>query len=247
VPGPTDVTLRRISLLRLYRQDPAQPDPVARSAIDAHWQYLTASQPHLFDGPLVAGTNVTTHPDSGEVTVSWGVTTYRHYLARHAPQPLPYARALYTAVLQPTDDGRLAIGQMNTTTADPGRLQLPGGGIDPPPEGMNVDPLGLSAEARRELAEETGIDHGPDQLRLWAIKTGGSHNDIGLFYLAPALPADRIATTFDAHLRHHTDPELVALHLTTGPAPGPDLPDAARADYLNTLLNTWTPHRDGGP
>jgi hypothetical protein len=99
---------------------------------------------------------------------------------------------------------------MNTTTADPGRLQLPGGGIDPPPEGMNVNPLGL-------------------------------------FYLAPALPADRIATTFDAHLRHHTDPELVALHLTTGPAPGPDLPDAARADYLNTLLNTWTPHRDGGP
>jgi hypothetical protein len=110
----------------------------------------------------------------------------------------PYARAVYTAVLQPTDDGRVVVGQMHVGTADPGRL------------------------------------------RLWGVKTGGSHDDVGVVCLAPPLPAEQIDVLFGAHLKRcvetGTDPELTALYLATGPG-DPALPEAPHVDCLDALLS----------
>lgn len=249
MPHTAPVTLHQAPQLHLRHQDPA-PDPAAQQAVDEHWHRLAASSPHMYDGPLVAVTGVSTAPAPAGITLSWGVSSYRHYLARHAPGPVPYARSLYTAVLQPADDGRVVVGQMHSGTTDPGRLQLPGGGVEPPPAGTTLDMPRLLEDGRRELAEETGIDHGPGQLRLWGVKTGGSHADVGVVCLAPPLPAEQINAMFDAHLKRcaetRTDPELVTLYLATSPN-DPVLPDAPRVDYLDTLLATLAKQQPTSP
>jgi 8-oxo-dGTP pyrophosphatase MutT (NUDIX family) len=159
--------------------------------------------------------------DHRSVQVTWAPATYRDYLARHATSKPPFARSLYAAVLLRTADGCCAVGQMHADTATPGRLQLPGGTVEPPRAGTALTEQDLAATARREVLEETGVDLPVERLRLWAVKVGGSHGDVGVLYTtAQPLASGHLRAVFRAHVEAATaagrTPELTDLHLARG-------------------------------
>ncbi|MDQ1295773.1 MAG: hypothetical protein QG608_3660 [Actinomycetota bacterium] len=217
--------------LRLVRHRTGDVPDDVREAVDRHWEYLTTQRQGLFDGPIVAVTAL--DPDPTDPVLHWEPTTYRHYAARHAVPAVPYARSLYTAVVQPLTDGRILVGQMHTDTATPGRLQLPGGAVEPPPAGEELDLPAVLRQAARELAEETGIDHDPGALHLWGLKTGGTHDDLGVIVIAPPLPHHEAHAHFTTHLARTPNPELTGWYPATTTH---DLPPGNRVDYLHPLL-----------
>ncbi|KOU37661.1 NUDIX hydrolase [Streptomyces sp. WM6378] len=227
---------------RLYLKEAEEPplSPQDESARDRAWDMAVQANPTLFDGPVVACAGLQ-WTGSTTLLLSWVRVTYRHYALRRVPgaTALP---SLFVNVVQPIDDGRVLAVRMSSSTAAPGRWQLPGGSVEPPPGDGVLDEVALAGQAARELAEELGIEAAPGVLRLWVV-TRGENGSIGLTYLAPPLSETALREGFAAasaaELALGGEPELDDIALVRSPAELACL-SGPHADYLEPLVARYT-------
>lgn len=205
------------------------------------WDKAVQANPSLFDGPVVACAGLEWEGPH-TLVLSWARVTYRHYALRRVPGATSWLPSLFVNVVQPTGDGCLLAARMSSSTAAPGRWQLPGGSVEPPEEHEVLDEAALRRHAARELAEETGVGTGPEDLTLWAV-TRGEHQSIGLTFLAPRRPAselrERFAALVVAEQALGREAELDQIALVRSPAELADL-DGPHVDYLELIVRRYT-------
>ncbi|MEV6483269.1 NUDIX domain-containing protein [Streptomyces sp. NPDC051576] len=231
--------------LRLVESAAPRLAPEERLAMNRVWNDLVRANPSFFDGPVLvcAGTH---REGPQDLVISWARTTFRHFALRRVPGSTSWLPSFFVAVLQPADDGRLLVGRMSNSTAAPGRWQLPGGSLEPPPDGEPLDMNALHRHAARELIEETGIDTRPDDLAFWNVTRAGN-GSIGVLFRAPALPAahlrERFAAATAAEHAQGREPELDRMALIHSTDQLPDLV-GPHADYLEPIVRRYA--EDGG-
>lgn len=227
--------------LRLVEVDPPYVPAGDLAARDAVWDAAVRSNPSgLFDGPAivcVALDRAGPQAGSAAVTVSWARVTYRQFAMRRVPGAAAVS-SVFVAVVQPTIEGGVTVGRASAATAGPGRLQLPGGTVEPPEPGEVLDVAALARHAARELAEETGVVVAAADLRLWVLSRG-EHGNVGVFFRAPVLPRARIGGMFTqlvtAEAATGREPEFTGLYFPgsqdeLAAVPGP------RVDYLAAVI-----------
>lgn len=242
MPPPStrpSVDVIEVTELRLVEEPPPQLSAGHRAARDRVWDELARTNSALFDGPVVACTNLT-QPHPHELLLGWTRVTYRNFALRRVrgATALP---SLFVDILQPTDDGRLLIARMSTATAHPGRWHLPGGSVEHPEAGQPLDTTSLRHNAARELLEELGFHTVPDDLTLWAV-TRGDHGNVGVHFAARPQPAALLTDRFTAVSSAVTDggqlPELDRIAFVQGPADLAAL-EGPHADYLEPLVDRY--------
>ncbi|MYZ11536.1 NUDIX domain-containing protein [Streptomyces sp. SID2999] len=221
-----------VSRLRFEETAPPALTADLRTAMDHRWAAAVRANPNLFDGPVAALAGFE-RDDAGGLSVSWTRLTYRYRALRGLPDA-PAVAALFVAVLQPSDDGRLLVGRMSPTTSAPGRWQPPGGTLEPPCDGAALD-LGLArAHAARELAEETGSDTPADALVAGPVVLG-ARGSLGFLFTAPPRPARELRERHAELARTETAsgvaPEFDRVELIGSPAELRALPGPS-ASYL---------------
>ncbi|MET9375145.1 NUDIX domain-containing protein [Streptomyces sp. NPDC002992] len=168
--------------------------------------------------------------------------TYRHYALRRVPGNTAWLPSLFVNVVQPTDDGRVLVARMSSSTAAPGRWQLPGGSVEPPEEHETLDEVALRWNAARELAEETGLDSGAEDLTLWTV-TRGENRSIGLSFLAPPRSEAELQERFEAvtaaEKAQGRVPELDRIALVRSAAELAEL-KGPHAAYLGPIVTRFT-------
>src|SRR5262249_4475908 len=226
--------------LRLTEVEAPQLSPEDEVARDRVWNQAVEANRSLFDGPVVACAGVEWERP-GTLVVSWARVTYRHYALRRVPGNTSWLPSLFVAVVQPTDRGRVLVGRMSSSTAAPGRWQLPGGSVEPPEEYAALDEAGLRRHAARELAEEIGVDLAAEELRLWAV-TRGENRSVGLVFLAARRPGAVLCERFTAVTAvgqaSGCDPELDRIALVSSPAEPAGL-DGPHVDYLDPIVRRY--------
>lgn len=190
------VELPGVRHLLLEETAPPRLTDVQTAAMTRRWEAALAANPSLFDGPTVvcAGLEWT---DPQTLLVTWYRATYRLYLLRLDPVHAVPAPSVFVSVAQPTDDGRLLVGRMASSTAHSGRWQLPGGTIEPPQQaGAALDVECLRRHAAQELVEEVGRKVAFEELKLWTV-TRGDKGNVGVHFRAPACPAEAIVEQYE--------------------------------------------------
>ncbi|MFJ3979219.1 NUDIX hydrolase [Streptomyces sp. NPDC090021] len=244
LPPAVDLFLG-VERLQLTEGEEPRLSPADEAARDHVWEKAVQANPDLFDGPVVACAGLE-HTDPGVLSLSWARVTYRHYALRRVPgaTALP---SLFVNVLQPTDDGRVLVARMSSSTAAPGRWQLPGGSVEPPRAGKGLVEADLAGQAARELFEELGLEAGAEELRLWAV-TRGENGSVGLTYRAPVLPEaavrDAFAAAAVAERAQGREPELDDIALVSSPRDLEFL-SGPHADYLEPLVRRFTYQLEG--
>ncbi|GAA3725805.1 NUDIX domain-containing protein [Streptomyces tremellae] len=209
---PAGVELLRVRHLSLRETAPPVPTHDEEQEMNRIWEDVTQANPLLFDGPVV-GCVGWEWEEPHDLTLTWARTTYRFHGLRQVPGA-PSLPAVFASVVQPDEDGRILVGRMASSTASPGRWQLPGGAVEPPAEDEVLDVPVLHGHAARELAEETGLGTGPGELRLWRV-TRRLNGDVGFLFAAPGLPAalvrERYAELAASETAAGRDPELAEI------------------------------------
>lgn len=207
-PQAHAVELPGVRRLLLAETGPPPLTDEQTAAMTRRWEEAVAANPSLFDGPTVVCAGLE-RKDSETLLLTWYRATYRLYLLRLDPVHAVSAPSVFVSVTQPTDDGRLLVGRMASSTAHSGRWQLPGGTIEPPEAGAALDVECLRQHAALELAEEVGHDVAFEDLELWTV-TRGDKGNVGVHFRAPACPASVLT-------RRYT--QLVAAESTQGRTP----------------------------
>ncbi|MFF4054783.1 NUDIX hydrolase [Streptomyces sp. NPDC001668] len=230
--------------LRLVEVSPPVLPPGVRTAMDREWDEAVLANPALFDGPVAVCAGLSREsPDS--LLVSWSRVTYRYFALRRVPGTT-VLRSLFVSVVQPTEDGRVLVGRMSSSTAAPGRWQFPGGSVEPPDGDDPLDEHALRRHAAVELAEETGVDLPATGLTRCLV-THGEDGQVGVHYLAPPLPASSLRQRFTALAAAETArgraPEFDRIALVGSAAELPDLAGPHVA-YLEPVVR-WARGRVG--
>ncbi|MEU6551516.1 NUDIX domain-containing protein [Streptomyces sp. NPDC046915] len=234
---PPAVELLRARDVRLIETPPPELSAGERSAMDRVWEEAVRANPDLFDGPLAALTGLAWE-EGHALVLSWTRATYRSRALRRVPGATARLPSLFVSVAQPADDGSLLVGRMAPWTAAPGRWQLPGGNVEPPGPGEDLDLAALRRHAARELAEEIGSDTAPDALTL-RLATRGRGGSVGVLFLAPPCPAallhERYAALAAAEKAEGHDPEFDRITLLRSPDELTAL-DGPHVDYLEPVV-----------
>ncbi|MFE1459484.1 NUDIX hydrolase [Streptomyces nigra] len=186
--------LSGVRRLLLAETDPPRLTDEQTAAMERRWEEAVAANPSLFDGPTVVCAGLEWE-DSQTLLLTWYRATYRLYLLRLDPVHAVSAPSVFVSVGQPTDDGRLLVGRMASSTAHSGRWQLPGGTIEPPEAGAALDLECLRRHAALELAEESGHNVASEDLELWTV-TRGDKGNVGVHFRAPACPAEALTEQY---------------------------------------------------
>ncbi|MFD8086885.1 hypothetical protein ACFV4F_34925, partial [Kitasatospora sp. NPDC059722] len=130
-PAPAEVEILAPTGIRLV--ETAAPDltPEERTAMDRAWAEAVRANPTFFDGPVAVCAGLRSDGPQ-DLELGWARTTYRQFVLRRVPGATGWLPALFVAVVQPADDGRVLVGRMAGPTAHPGRWGLPGGNVEPP-------------------------------------------------------------------------------------------------------------------
>ncbi|GAA3428096.1 hypothetical protein GCM10018953_52790 [Streptosporangium nondiastaticum] len=247
---------RGVALLDVHRlrlvEIPAPPVPPGeRAAMDRAWDEAVRANPSFFDGPVAASAGLEWEGPRSAV-LTWARITYRRYALRLVPGATARLPPLFVSIAQPTDDGRLLVGRMSSSTAAPGRWQPPGGSAEPPEDSGSLDTAALARHAARELAEETGLDTAPDEMTLRSI-VHGEEGDVGVLFLAPPRPEPLLRERFAALVAAETalgrEPELDRIALVRSPAELARL-GGTQVDYLEPIVRRYAgsaPRSDAGP
>lgn len=91
----------------------------------------------------------------------------------------------------------MLVERMSLFTAAPGRVQCPGGSVEPSQDHESLDEAALRGQAACELVEETGIGTAPQDLTLWVV-TRGEHGNVGVFFRALSRPESVVRERFAA-------------------------------------------------
>ncbi|WP_331731312.1 NUDIX hydrolase [Kitasatospora sp. NBC_01300] len=209
-----------------------------RLGMDRIWARDAARNPALFDGPVIACTALE-RSTLGKLVLSWAPVSYRYRALRQVSAAWKPS-AVFVTVLQPVTGGGLVVGRESASTAHPGRWQIPGGSVEPPPAGQPLDLDSLRQHAARELAEEVGPKVEADTLKLWAVSRG-EHGNVGIHFVSQPLPEDLVR-------RHHrellsslgdgVEPELEQIEIVESEQQLAAL--GRTVDYLAPLLGRWT-------
>ncbi|MFI7470403.1 NUDIX hydrolase [Nonomuraea sp. NPDC049646] len=236
---PESVELFDVRRLRLVEVEAPAPSPEQELARDCIWDESVKANPSLFDGPVVACADWAWEGPRG-LFLSWARVTYRHHALRQVPGAV-ILPSLFVNVVQPADDGRVLVARMSSSTAAPGRWQLPGGAVEPPEHHEGLDEAAVRGHAARELAEETGVVLSPAELRLLVV-TRGENKSIGLTFLAPPQPAAVLRQRFEAMTAAERAlrrvPELDRIGLVRSPTELANL-DGPHADYLEPVIRRY--------
>ncbi len=207
--------------------------------MDQIWAREAAQNPAMFDGPVVACISLQVD-SSGRLVLSWAPVTYRYRVLRQIRSTGWKPAAVFVTVVQPVTGGGLVAGRQSGWTMHPGRWQLPGGSVEPPPTGHSLDLDELRRHGARELAEEIGLRADPDDLEPWAVSQG-EHGNVGIHFVAPPQPEELVRQhhrSLLASLTSDVEPELEQIEVVDSPARLSALTPAA--DYLLPLLARWT-------
>lgn len=218
------------------------PDDI-NAAIEAHWAALKLHGHSFFRGATFTVTSVR-HDTSG-ACLTLALSDYAHYLytvdhnlpSRHA------LRVAYTSCLMHTRDGQFVLGEMAGHTSSPGRLQLPGGNLDlHDRRGEHLDAV---HSVVNEVCEEVGVPLDANDVRARYVKSGGTHDFIGLIFTANVpLDADQLRMRFEQH-NHELEragqkPELHDLAFVPANLAGVrshfELEERPQVDYLQPVL-----------
>ncbi len=183
--------------------------------VDAHWARLTAAQPHLFNGRvlLLHRGGVAREVDGRAVfRGAYREVEFKAFLAwRDFGHPPSDVRNAFAMAALRGSDGAFVLGEMGAHTANAGRVYFPSG--TPDRDDVVDGRVDIEGSARRELAEETGLD--PDAL---AFKPGFTliHDALRVCCMkavhAPE-PADALVARIHAGLARQALPELSRMHV----------------------------------
>lgn len=188
-----NVRLRDIHGLEFER---TASDPMTQKLLLDWWRSSSAESEGFFNGDLV-GISKMVELTSSMYQFFWYKTNYAHTLQRKAANPvcLP-AQTLYCVTRILTADDLIIVGRMGHKTASPGYVFLPGGGMEPPQDGIVTSDY-CKLEAVREVQEELGLTLELSKMHLWKMKTNGN---IGLIYSAEInLLSHEVKRIFEAH------------------------------------------------
>jgi hypothetical protein len=204
------------------------------SAIEAHWQKQQARLPQLFNGTVLLQHRGRIERDALGRPVFRGAyfeAEFKAFLAwRDFGYPTPGVRNGFAMAALRGSDGGFVLGEMGRHTANSGKIYFPSGTPDPSDLVGNV--VDLEGSARRELAEETGLD--PDEL---TSEPGFTilHNAVMVccmkLFCSPD-PAEALVERIHAALAREAEPELTRMHIVRCEAEiTPQMPGFV-ADYL---------------
>ena len=127
--------------------------PALEARVEGHWRDRLAQGARLFNGPLLSLAG----REGGRLVARR--TEYRRLVAQLAEPGLAAALGIRPLAVSGilAIRGGLVLGRRHRALLQDGGLWelVPAGGIEPGPPGALIDPVG---EARRELAEEVGLD-----------------------------------------------------------------------------------------
>ncbi|MXN63565.1 NUDIX domain-containing protein [Stappia sp. GBMRC 2046] len=196
--------------------------------IDAHWQKLTAGNPHLWNGRVMKLASF--EIDGGVFRGSMVEASYAAFLAwRDWNYPDPHIRNLFGSAVIRARGGELVFGKMAGHTSTAGQVYPPGGNLDPDDlrEDGEVDVAGSIV---RELGEETGLDAGEALTHSTFALFDGPRISISRLFEFPYSAADIVAR-IDEHNAREERPELEEAIVLAKPsdADGLTMPPFARA------------------
>ncbi|NNH76046.1 NUDIX hydrolase [Nocardia uniformis] len=213
------------------------------------WSERQQGNPHLFNGPIVVARDVSWTAEH-QCRIDWSTGTYAQYLWRHAAdvsrRRRPYARVVFASMLARTGEGDLVLGRMAGHTATPGRIQLPGGNVEPPGHERDLTAATVRGHALRELHEETGLTPQYHPPRLWGV-TVGSAGDVGVLFEVRVAGRATVGDTFTRHCMAaettRETPEFDSLITVAAAGDGrvddrEGLSEAYGVDYLPEVLRT---------
>src|SRR4051794_15975897 len=233
------VEILDVRRIRLIEGAAPQVSAEHRLAMDRVWGEAVDANPALFDGPIVACSEVV-WDGTDTLVLTWVSVTYRYRALRQVPGAGGLL-GLFVSIVQPSTEGGLLVGRMAPWTTSPHRWQLPGGAVEPPEAHEIFDETALRRHAARELVEETGIQAHPDDLTLFTVVRGESGN-IGIIFRAPPRPASVLCDQFAAVVAAETaagrDPELEEIALLDSQAGLADLA-GPQVDYLEHVLHRY--------
>ena len=146
---PTDVRIT-VSPERMYL-----PHSLHES-INLYWESLKASGKTFHRGTIFSIKEMIEARDKLHITLQ--KTDYAHFLySKYNKLPIDYeCRVIVANGLIVTKDNYIVLGEMNSRTASPGRLQFIAGGIDE--SDINQQSVNIFKSLIRETKEEIGVD-----------------------------------------------------------------------------------------
>lgn len=209
-----------------------------RADIDAHWQKLKAANPALYDGRVFLINNwaIDDTRQGRVLRSSHFETSFSSFIAwRDFGFPDPAIANCFAAAALCAIDNGYVLGEMNTHTANAGKIYFPAGTPDPSDDAGGY--LDLEASVLRELAEETGLAP-PDVILQpgWTLVDDGPR----LACLKPIScrePAAEMAQRIGAFLARDARPEFARIHCVhTRSQLAPAMPD-----YIQRFLSDRLP------
>ncbi len=185
------------------------------SEIDAHWDRLTTENPSQFNGPvLLLQRGELVRDNEGRFVFSGAFfeTDYKSFVAwRDLGFSDGGMRNCFAMAALRSEDGAFLLGEMNSHTTLPGRIQFPAGTPDRNDVRENI--VDLEASVYREMLEETGL--GRDDVAAapgWTLILDGRRIACMKPMQARGL-AREIAARVAANLSQQPEPELACLHI----------------------------------
>ncbi len=135
-----------------------------KESINAYWNSLLKKGRPFHRGDVFSIKELTETKDELRVTLQR--TDFAHFIYdKHSDLPEEFkCRVIVANALILTNDNHFVLGQMNSRTANPGRVQFIAGGIDSSDvKGKTVDIMGCLF---RETSEEVGLDLNDQNLVL---------------------------------------------------------------------------------
>lgn len=186
------------------------PEPM-RSAVAAHWQTLSARNPHLWDGRILG---VQAPGSPGGIAIEDGVLrgearedAYSAFLTwRDGGFAEIGIRNLFGSALIASSDNALIYGIMGGTTANAGSVYPPGGSLEP----RDVTPDGrvdIERSITLELAEETGLEASEAEVEGMVAVFDGPRISIGRVFRFEQR-AEELAARIRANLDRQEHREL---------------------------------------
>ncbi len=178
--------------------------------IAAHWRDCIAKQPKLFDGRVLVQ-----HRGALDGDVFRGAyleARYSSFLAwRDFGFPDASVRNCYGMAALMSSDGAFLLGEMNTHTANAGRIYFAGG--TPDREDLMGDRVDLDGSVLRELAEETGVAMSDvDMAADWTLVIG-PYSVACMRFARAHEDAETLQARIHAFLAQDPEPELARMHI----------------------------------
>lgn len=146
IPKSIQVTVDREELLLPYS---------LQESINTYWDSLIVEKPHLTRGEIFSISHMSLSEEELKITLQ--KTDYAHFLfSKHLSTDHKYkCRGVVANGVILTKDRYFVIGEMNTCTSTPGRLQFVAGGIET--SDLQGDTV-MFGSLLREIQEEIGLD-----------------------------------------------------------------------------------------